>query len=64
VIRSNRDTLYSSRVFDLNADPVTITLPDAGSRFMSFQVVDEDQYTPAVFYAGHYDLSKDRIGAR
>jgi hypothetical protein len=51
-------------VFDLNADPVTITLPDAGSRFMSFQVVDEDQYTPAVFYAGHYDLSKDRIGAR
>ncbi len=30
VIRLNRDTLYSSAVFDLDAGPVTITLPDAG----------------------------------
>ena len=65
VIRSNRDTLYSAGVFDLNAGPVTITLPDAGARFMSLQVIDEDQYTPAVFYgAGNYTLSKDRIGTR
>jgi hypothetical protein len=35
VIRLNRDTLYSSAVFDLDAGPVTVTLPDAGSRFMS-----------------------------
>jgi hypothetical protein len=28
VIRMNRDTLYSSAVFDLNAGPVTIALPD------------------------------------
>ena len=35
VIRLNRDTLYSSAVFDLDAGPVTITLPDAGKRFMS-----------------------------
>ena len=27
VIRLNRDTLYSSAVFDLDAAPVTITLP-------------------------------------
>ncbi|MFG1285374.1 DUF1254 domain-containing protein, partial [Xanthobacter autotrophicus] len=45
VIRLNRDTLYSSAVFDLDAGPVTITLPEAGSRFMSMQVFDEDQYT-------------------
>jgi Protein of unknown function (DUF1254) len=38
VIRLNRDTLYSSAVFDLDAGPVTITLPDAGKRFMSMQV--------------------------
>ena len=35
VIRPNRDTLYSAAVFDLDAGPVTITLPDAGNRFMS-----------------------------
>jgi hypothetical protein len=27
----NRDTLYSAAVFDLDAGPVTITLPDAGN---------------------------------
>jgi hypothetical protein len=65
VIRPNRDTLYSSAVFDLDAGPVTITMPNAGLRFMSLQVIDEDQYTPAVFYgAGNYTLSKDRIGTR
>ena len=35
VIRANRDTLYSSGVFDLNAGPVTVTLPNSGGRFMS-----------------------------
>ncbi len=32
VIRMNRDTLYSAGVFDLDAGPVTITLPDAGAQ--------------------------------
>jgi len=45
VIRGNRDTLYSAAIFDLDAGPVTITLPDAGKRFMSMIVIDEDQYT-------------------
>ena len=48
VIRLNRDTLYSSAVFDLDAGPVTITLPDAGKRFMSLQIINEDHYVPAV----------------
>ena len=61
----NRDTLYSSAVFDLDAGPVTITLPDAGKRFMSMQVIDEDQYTPAVVYAaGNYTYTRDKIGTR
>ncbi len=34
VIRMNRDTLYSGAVFDLDAGPVTVTLPDVGERFM------------------------------
>ncbi len=46
VIRSNRDTLYSAAVFDLDAGPVTITMPDAGKRFMSLMVIDEDHYVP------------------
>lgn len=65
VVRANRDTLYSAAVFDLNAGPVTITLPDAGKRFMSMQIFTEDQYTPMVFYGkGSYTLTKDKIGTR
>src|ERR1700735_2798062 len=65
IIRLNRDTLYSAAVFDLDAGPVTITLPEAGKRFMSMQVIDEDQYTPEVDYgAGTHNLSKDKIGTR
>ena len=37
VVRPNRDTLYSMAVFDLDAGPVTITLPNAGTRFMALQ---------------------------
>src|SRR5215472_11076511 len=50
IVRPNRDTLYSFAVFDFDAGPVTVTLPDAGKRFMVMQVVNEDQYTPAVLY--------------
>jgi uncharacterized membrane protein len=65
VIRMNRDTLYSAAVFDLAAGPVTITLPDPGKRFMSMQVISEDQYTPEVIYtAGPHVLSQDAIGTR
>src|SRR5262245_56972221 len=34
VPRINRDTLYSTGVFDLDAGPVTITMPNAQGRFM------------------------------
>jgi hypothetical protein len=65
VIRLNRDTLYSAGVFDLDAGPVTIKLPDAGKRFMSMQVIDEDEYTPEVDYgAGSHTLTKEKIGTR
>jgi len=65
IVRPNRDTLYSFAVFDFHAGPVTVTLPDAGKRFMVMQVVNEDQYTPAVFYgAGRHTLTKEGIGTR
>lgn len=65
VVRGNRDTLYSIAVFDLDAGPVTIALPDAGQRFMSLQIIDEDQYVPDVFYgAGARTLTRKAIGTR
>jgi hypothetical protein len=65
VVRPNRDTLYSAAVFDLDVGPVTITLPNAGERFMSLIVIDEDQYVPEVLYgAGTHTYSKERIGTR
>src|SRR5262249_56240 len=65
IIRPNRDTLYSFAVFDFDAGPVTIQLPDAGKRFMSMQVINEDQYTPAVYYgASSHTLTGEGIGTR
>jgi hypothetical protein len=65
VVRSNRDTLYSSAVFDLDAGPVTITLPDPGDRFMSMMAIDEDQYAAGVVYGkGRYTYTKDRLATR
>lgn len=65
VIRLNRDTLYSSVVIDLDAGPATITLPDAGRRFMSLQVIDHDHYTHGVHYRpGSYTLTREGVGTR
>ena len=64
-VRPNRDTLYSQAVFDLDAGPVTITLADAGKRFMSMMVIDEDHYVYTVVYgAGTYSFSKEQVGTR
>src|SRR5271156_4769787 len=65
VIRMNRDTLSSAAVFDLDAGPVTITLPDAGKRFLSMQVIDEDEYSPEVVYGAVVrTLTREQIGTR
>jgi len=63
--RPNRDTLYSFAIVDLDAGPVTVTLPDAGKRFMGMQVVNQDQYTPATYFgAGVHTLIREAIGTR
>jgi para-nitrobenzyl esterase len=65
VVRMNRDTIYSIGVFDLTAAPVTITLPDAGKRFMSMQVVSQDHYTTEVVYApGRFHYTQEKVGTR
>lgn len=65
IIRLNRDTLYSGGVFDLDAGPVTLTLPDPGKRFLSLQIIDEDHYTHGVYYGGGvHTLTRKDIGTR
>ena len=65
VVRMNRDTLYSSAAFDLDAGPVTITLPDAGKRFMSLLVVNEDHYVVDVAYGpGARTYTRKQAGTR
>jgi hypothetical protein len=65
IIRMNRDTLYSAAVFDLDAGPVTIALPDPGKRFLSMQVIDEDEYSSEVVYGAYVrTLTRDQIGTR
>lgn len=65
VVRINRDTLNASAVFDLDAGPVTIALPDPGRRFLSMQVLDQDHYTRKVAYeAGRYTFTREDVGTR
>jgi hypothetical protein len=65
VIRLNRDTLYSFGVFDLDAAPVSITLPDTGQRYLAVQVINQDHYTTDVIYAPNTRvLTKESVGTR
>src|SRR5690606_35611372 len=65
IIRLNRDTIYSSAVFDLDAGPVELTLPDGGDRFISAMLVNEDHFNPQVYYEpGTYTLTRDDAGTR
>jgi hypothetical protein len=66
VIRSNRDTLYSPGVFDLDAGPVSITLPDAGARFRSLMVVNQDHYIVGnvEYRAGRFTYDREKAGTR
>ncbi len=65
IVRLNRDTIYSSGVFDLDAGPVTFKLPDPGARFLSALIINEDHFNPEVFYgAGSHTLSRENVGSR
>jgi hypothetical protein len=64
VVRANRDTLYSYGVFDLT-HPVTITMPDAGDRFMSLRAINQDHYIVSNTYdAGPREFTQESVGTR
>ena len=63
VIRLNRDTLYSFAVVDISAG-ATLTIPDAGDRYLSVMVVNEDHYINRVIHdPGQYDLTIEEFEA-
>ena len=63
VIRMNRDTLYSFAVVDISAGAV-LTVPDAGERYLSVMIVNEDHYINRVLHdAGRYDLTIEEFGS-
>lgn len=63
VIRMNRDTLYSFAVADISAG-ATLTVPDAGERYLSVMVIDEEHYINRVLHdPGEYALSVEEDGS-
>src|SRR5262245_15192558 len=52
VVRDNPNVLGTVAVFDLDAGPVTVTLADAGDRFQSLMITDEDHYTSTRYDPG------------
>jgi hypothetical protein len=65
VVRMNRDTIYSTGVFDLEAGPLTVALPDSGGRFMSLLAIDEDHYALGTTYgAAPQRFTRASVGTR
>ncbi len=63
VIRQNRDTLYSVAVTDIAEGGATLTIPEAGDRYISVMVINQDHYINRVFHeAGVYELTADEFG--
>jgi hypothetical protein len=64
VVQMNRDTLYSSVVFDL-AEPVTITAANDDGRFQSFLTINQKNFVKGVEYApATIELTQEAIGTR
>jgi hypothetical protein len=49
VIRMNRDTLYSFAIVDASGG-ATVTLPEAGERYLSLMIIDEDHYVSDIIH--------------
>lgn len=63
IIRQNRDTLYSAAIVDLGNGPATVTVPEAGDRYVSVMAVNQDHYVMHVFHeAGDHVLRREDLG--
>jgi hypothetical protein len=62
VIRMNRDTLYSLAVVDISQG-ATVTVPDAGGRYLSVMVVNQDHYIDRIIHEpGEHVLTMEEFG--
>lgn len=62
VIRMNRDTLYSGALVDISAG-AAITIPDAGRRYVSVMIVNQDHHVNHVFHEpGEHTLTVAQFG--
>lgn len=62
VIRMNRDTIYSTAIVDISEGAI-LTVPDAGDRYMSVMVVNEDHYINRVIHEpGKHKLTVGEFG--
>jgi hypothetical protein len=63
VIRMNRDTLYSANVLEVSQG-ATITVPDAGGRYVSVMLVSEEHYIERILHEpGTYELTAEQLGS-
>ncbi|MDX6301717.1 MAG: hypothetical protein QOF53_2931 [Nocardioidaceae bacterium] len=61
VIRMNRDTLYSLALVDISQG-ATVTVPDAGDRYLSVMVINQDHYINRIFTEpGTFDLTVEEF---
>jgi len=61
VIRMNRDTLYSMAIVDISGG-ATVTVPDAGDRYLSVMVVNQDHYINRIVHQpGEFTLTTDEF---
>lgn len=63
VVRSNRDTLYSSAVLDLRNCSAHVTFPEGDGRYVSFNRISEQHDTfPSIYNPGSYSITKQNSG--
>lgn len=63
IIRMNRDTLYSAAILDISQG-AELEIPDAGDRYVSVMIVNQDHYINKVFHAaGKYKLETAEFGS-
>lgn len=64
VIRLNRDTLYSFAIIDISQG-ATLTLPDAGDRYLSAMIVNEQHLINRIVHtAGTVELTTDEFDSK
>jgi hypothetical protein len=60
-IRMNRDVIYSMALIDIGGG-ATLSMPEAGERYVSTHILNRDHFTNAVFVGGgEYELTLDEF---